>query len=195
MAGIRLIAGLGNPGPRYQDTRHNVGERWVASLAARHGVPLREERKFKGRVGRGTLLGHDVWLLLPDTYMNLSGEAVALLVPRHGITSADRIVVVQDEVDLPVGRLKVKQGGGHAGHNGLRNIDQHLGTRDYVRVRIGVGRPQGRQAGRDHVLKRPGKDDRAELNIVVEEAADAVECYLAHGLNETMTRYNRKDDR
>ena len=79
MAGIRLIAGLGNPGPRYQDTRHNVGERWVASLAARHGVPLREERKFKGRVGRGTLLGHDVWLLLPDTYMNLSGEAVGAL--------------------------------------------------------------------------------------------------------------------
>ncbi len=195
-----LVVGLGNPGSDYVGTRHNIGVEVLDILARRHArpgttgelAPARKERSLVAEFDIGT---DRVVAAFPQTYMNLSGEAVALLVPRYGITSADRIVVVQDEVDLPAGRLKVKQGGGHAGHNGLRNIDQHLGTRDYVRVRIGVGRPQGRQAGRDHVLKRPGKDDRAELDIVVEEAADAVECYLAHGLAETMNRYNRKDDR
>lgn len=193
-----LVVGLGNPGADFVGTRHNIGVEVLEILAARHArpgtsgglSPARKERSLTAEIGIGD---QQVVVAFPQTYMNLSGEAVAQLVPRHGIAGAEQIVVVQDEIDLAVGRLKVKRGGGHAGHNGLRNIDQHLGTRDYVRVRIGVGRPDGARSGRDHVLKRPGKHDRAELDIVVEEAADAVECYLAHGLDETMNRYNRRD--
>ncbi len=195
-----LVVGIGNPGVDYVGTRHNIGVEVVEILARRHARPgttgaLTHSRKERSMISEVLIGGRQVVLAFPQTFMNLSGEALALLVPRYSITSPDQIVVVQDEVDLPVGGMKIKVGGGHAGHNGLRSIDQHLGTRDYARVRIGVGRPTGRTTGRDHVLKQPGKIDRAELDIVVEEAADAVECYLEHGLGETMNRFNRSERR
>ena len=125
--------------------------------------------------------------------MNLSGESVAQLVRRHGITDPERIVIVQDELDLPVGKLKLKRGGGLAGHNGLRSITAHLHTDEFLRVRIGVGKPVTKERGADHVLKRVGKRDRTELDVVVQEAADAVELILTDGIDAAMNRVNARD--
>lgn len=126
----------------------------------------------------------------PQTYYNESGAAVAALARRHGIDDPQRIVIVHDELDLPPGRIKVKVGGGLAGNNGLRSIKAHLGTDDFVRIRIGVGKPPGRMSGADHVLRRPGKDERALLDVAIEDAADAVELILGEGPDAAMRVYN-----
>jgi peptidyl-tRNA hydrolase, PTH1 family len=184
-----LVVGLGNPGKEYEGTRHNVGADAVALLAGRHGGRLRKvkERAVADEVVVG---GQRLALAVPQTYMNLSGEAVAPLVRRHGIDDPERLVVVHDELDLPPGRVKVKVGGGLAGNNGLKSIVAHLKTQDFVRVRIGIGKPPGRQEGANHVLRRPGKAERAELEVAVQEAADAVELILAEGPAAAMNRYN-----
>jgi PTH1 family peptidyl-tRNA hydrolase len=136
------------------------------------------------------MVGKHVVLAFPQTYMNLSGEAVAKLVRRHSIDDPHQIVVVHDELDLPVGRMRVKVGGGLAGHNGLKSIVQHLKTDDFVRVRLGVGKPPTKQQGADHVLHKPSKNDRTEFDVVVQEAADAVEMIVADGAAAAMNRYN-----
>jgi PTH1 family peptidyl-tRNA hydrolase len=187
-----LVVGLGNPGSEYAGTRHNVGADVVARLAARHGGTLRrgKERALTDEV---RIDGQRVALAFPQTYMNLSGESVALLVRRHGITDPERIVIVHDELDLPLGRLKLKRGGGLAGHNGLRSIVSHLHTDAFLRVRIGIGKPPGgKERGADHVLRRPTKAARTELDVVVEEAADAVEAILEDGFDTAMNRYNTR---
>lgn len=161
-------------------------------LAARHGGVLKLDKAAKSLACEVRIGDHRVVLAAPQTYMNLSGEAVAQLVPRHGIVEAAQIIVLHDEIDLPVGTLRVKAGGGAAGNNGIRSIDAHLGTPEYARVRIGVGRPPGAKAGKAHVLKRPSKAERSELDVTVELTADAVETYLVHGLAETMNRHNRR---
>jgi PTH1 family peptidyl-tRNA hydrolase len=131
-------------------------------------------------------------LAFPQTYMNDSGLAVAQLVRRFGVaTDVSRLVVVHDELDLPVGRLQVKAGGGLAGHNGLKSITAHLHTDAFTRVRIGIGKPPGKQQGVDHVLKAPGKREREELAVVIEEAADAVVCILTEGIAAAQNRFNR----
>jgi PTH1 family peptidyl-tRNA hydrolase len=132
-------------------------------------------------------------LAFPQTYYNESGLAVAALVRRHGVTDLHHLVVVHDELDLPPGKLKVKVGGGLAGNNGLKSIKAHLHSDDFVRVRIGVGKPPGRQQGADHVLRRPGKAERAELDAMIETAADAVELILSDGPEAAMNRYNTAD--
>lgn len=190
-----LVVGLGNPGPEYAGTRHNMGAEVVDVLAARHGGKLKlgKERALSCEVRIG---GRLVALAFPQTYMNLSGESVAKLVRRHGIDDVTtKLVVVHDELDIEVGLMKVKQGGGDAGNNGLRSIIAHLKTKDFVRVRIGVGKPASSRAGADHVLRKPGKKEREELSVVVEEAADAVELYLHKGLAPTMNRYNTPPDK
>ncbi|MCP3934178.1 MAG: aminoacyl-tRNA hydrolase [Actinomycetia bacterium] len=192
-----LVVGLGNPGSDYRGTRHNVGVEVVEILSRRHARPgtdgeLRLSKPERALTAEVEVEGHRVALAFPQTYMNLSGEAVSPLVKRHGIVDPRQIVVVHDEIDLVVGGLRVKVGGGNAGHNGLRSIDLHIGSRDYARVRVGVGRPTNSRAGRDHVLKVPSKAERSELDVIVEEAADAVECYLLHGIDETMNRFNRR---
>jgi PTH1 family peptidyl-tRNA hydrolase len=186
-----LVVGLANPGSEYEGTRHNVGAEVVLLLAERHGGKLRKvkERAIADEVH---VDGKRVALAVPMTYMNLSGEAVAPLVRRHGINDPHRLVIVHDELDLPVGRMKVKLGGGLAGNNGLKSIKGHLHTADFVRIRIGIGKPPGRTEGANHVLKKPGKADRAELDVVVQEAADAVEAILADGVAAAMNRYNTK---
>lgn len=144
MPAIRLIAGLGNPGPQYQHTRHNVGAELVAALARRYGIPLAEEAKFKGLLGRGAVAGYDVRLLLPLTYMNLSGEAVGAVARFYKI-EPEEILVVYDEVAFEPGVLRLKLGGGDNGHNGIRSVIAGLGNRrDFVRLRIGVGHPGDR---------------------------------------------------
>ena len=138
---IRLIAGLGNPGPRYARTRHNIGAAWLESLAERFAAPLTEQRKFKGLLGRANILGHDVYLLLPTTYVNLSGDALGALVRFYKL-AASEVLVAYDEVAFPVGTVRLKAGGGHNGHNGLKSVIAGIGGgRDFMRLRIGVGHP------------------------------------------------------
>jgi PTH1 family peptidyl-tRNA hydrolase len=185
-----LVVGLGNPGPEYANTRHNAGADAVALLAERHGGRLRQgkERALADEV---RIEGHRVALAFPQTYMNDSGLSVGLLRRRYGIDDVKRIIVVHDELDLPVGRIKIKDGGGLAGHNGLKSIKAHLKDDGFLRVRIGIGKPPGgKERGVDHVLKRPGKSERTELEITVQEAADAVEAIVTDGLAPAMNRFN-----
>jgi peptidyl-tRNA hydrolase, PTH1 family len=183
-----LVVGLGNPGEEYSKTRHNVGAEVVEILARRHGGKLRKqkERSLADEVNVG---GKRMALAVPLTYMNLSGEAVAPLVRRYGVEPA-QLVVVQDEMDFELGRLQVKNGGGLAGHNGLKSIVAHLHTQDFVRVRIGIGKPPGQRQGADHVLRRFSKTERKEIDVTLEEAADAVELILADGVEVAMNRVN-----
>jgi PTH1 family peptidyl-tRNA hydrolase len=184
-----LVVGLGNPGAEYARTRHNAGAEVVGLLAERHGGRLRAGRELalSGEVRIG---GRLVALAFPQTYVNESGRSVSALVRRHGIEDQDAIVIVHDELDLPLGRLQVKQGGGVAGHNGLRSIRDHLHGSDFVRVRIGIGRPPGRQEGANYVLGRPSKADRDALAAMVVEAADAVEVLVTDGPEAAMNRFN-----
>jgi PTH1 family peptidyl-tRNA hydrolase len=184
-----LVVGLGNPSAEYEGSRHNVGAEVADLLAQRHGGTLRRSKE-RALVAEVRIGGKRVTLAFPQTFMNLSGESVALLVKRHGITDPEQIVVVQDELDLPLARVKVKRGGGLAGHNGLRSIKAHLHTDAFLRVRIGVGKPASKEQGADHVLKRVSKRDRTELDIAVQQAADAVELIVSEGVDVAMNRVN-----
>lgn len=186
-----LVVGLGNPGATYAGSRHNVGAEVVALLADRHGGRLKsgKERALVAEVRIGP---RRVALAFPETFYNDTGLAATALVRRHGIDDLHHLVVVHDEMDLPVGTLKVKVGGGLAGNNGLKSIKAHLHTDDFVRIRIGIDKPPGRQQGVDHVLRRPGKAERTELDVVIAEAADAVEHLLSDGPEAAMTRYNQR---
>ena len=183
-----LVVGLGNPGDEYAHTKHNVGADVVALLAARHGAKLRKgkERALADEVIVG---GRRIALAVPLTWMNDSGESVRLLVRRYGV-EPEQLVVVHDELDLPVATLRVKAGGGLAGHNGLRSIKSHLHSDAFQRVRIGVGKPSSKEQGADHVLSRFSKRERAEIDVTLEQAADAVELIAADGVEAAMNRYN-----
>ena len=185
-----LVVGLGNPGDEYSRTRHNVGAEVVELLARRHGGKLRGS---KGRArGDEVRIGDKrVALAIPLTYMNDSGEAVGALARRLGI-EPDRIVIVHDELDLEPAVLRVKVGGGLAGHNGLRSIKQHLHTDEFTRVRIGVGKPPSKERGADHVLSRVSKREREAMDVTIEEAADAVERIVTDGVDAAMNRYNTR---
>jgi peptidyl-tRNA hydrolase, PTH1 family len=183
-----LVVGLGNPGDEYRASRHNLGAEVVELLATRHGGRLRK-RKERAIVDEVTIDGRRVALAIPLTYVNDSGNAVGALVRRFGV-DPEQLVVVHDELDLPVAELKVKSGGGLAGHNGLRSIVEHLHTQDFQRIRIGVGKPTSKERGADHVLNRFGKRERAEVDVTVEQAADAVETIVRDGVDAAMNRFN-----
>jgi PTH1 family peptidyl-tRNA hydrolase len=183
-----LVVGLGNPGDEYRGSRHNVGAEVVELLTERHGGRLRK-RKERALVDEVTIDGRRVALAVPLTYVNDSGHAVGALARRFGVTP-EQLVVVHDELDLPVAELKVKSGGGLAGHNGLRSIVEHLHTQDFQRVRLGVGKPVSKERGADHVLNRFGKRERAEVDVTVELAADAVEAIARDGVDAAMNRFN-----
>lgn len=183
-----LVVGLGNPGAEYARTRHNVGAEVVELLAARHGGRLRRS-KDRALVDEVRVDGRRIALAVPLTFMNESGSAVAPLARRYGV-GAEALVVVHDELDLPVGGVKVKAGGGLAGHNGLRSVKAHLHTADFLRVRIGIGKPTTQDRGVDHVLSRFSKRDRAEIDVAVERAADAVELIATEGVDAAMNRVN-----
>jgi PTH1 family peptidyl-tRNA hydrolase len=180
-----LVIGLGNPGAEYARTRHNVGEETVHLLARRRGDQLKGGRD-NALVAESRFGDERVVLAFPLTYMNESGQAVSALVRRYRIDEPARIVVVHDELDLPPGVVRVKAGGGLAGHNGLRSITQHLKTHDYLRVRIGVGKPPSKERGAGHVLSRVPRTDRELLDVAVENAADAVEIIVADGVDAAM---------
>jgi PTH1 family peptidyl-tRNA hydrolase len=183
-----LVVGLGNPGDEYARTKHNVGAEVVGLLADRHGAKLRKgkERALAAEV---TIAGRRVALAVPLTYMNDSGESVRLLARRYGV-EPEQVVIVHDELDLPVATLRVKSGGGLAGHNGLRSIKSHLHSDAFQRVRLGVGKPGSKEQGADHVLSRFTKRDRAEIDVTVAEAADAVELIARDGVDAAMNRFN-----
>ena len=188
-----LVVGLGNPGSKYARTRHNVGEECVRLLAERYDAPLKAGRdnSLIGEARFGTGLDADrVVLAFPITFMNESGRAVSALVRRYGIDDPEHIIVVHDELDLEPGVLRVKAGGGLAGHNGLRSITQHLKTQDYLRVRIGVGKPPNKDRGASHVLTRVPSRQRDLLDGKVAEAADAVEMIIAEGVDVAMREFH-----
>ena len=178
-----LVVGLGNPGSSYAGNRHNVGAMVLDELAARAGVKLSPGKGKRARtlIGEGRLAGRRVVLARPTSYMNESGGPVRGLLDYHSIPSTD-LVVLHDELDIPFASVRLKRGGGEGGHNGLRSITRSTGTKDYLRVRVGIGRPPGRQDPADFVLKDFSATERKELDLLVAEAADATEELLAQGL-------------
>ena len=163
---IKLIVGLGNPGSKYAETRHNAGFWFVEALAEKYSVTFREEPKFFGEVAKISLEGESIWLLKPTTFMNRSGQAVAALANYYKIP-VQSILAVHDELDLPSGQVRLKSGGGHAGHNGLRDITAHLSA-DFHRVRVGIGRPTQSGAVSDYVLNSPSKAKRIEIDVALD---------------------------
>jgi PTH1 family peptidyl-tRNA hydrolase len=177
---------LGNPGTEYAGSLHNAGSDAVELLAERHGVSLRAEKGVQARAAMAIVGGRRVVLAVPTTYMNDSGVAVRALARRFGIGDPAAIVVVHDELDLPPGTVRLKSGGGLAGHNGLRSISSHVHSQDFVRVRIGVGKPPSAAQGASHVLRRPPRSVRELLDTAVQTAADAIERIVTDGLDAAM---------
>ena len=184
---IKLFVGLGNPGAEYAATRHNAGFWWIDQLARRLNVSLTLERAYKGRVARANVAGQSVWLLEPQTFMNLSGQSVSALA-RFFKIAPDEILVAHDELDLPAGEAKLKFGGGHAGHNGLRDIHAQLGTGDYWRLRLGIGHPGARHEVVGWVLQRPPLDEQIAIEQAADRAAAAFELLAAGDMNAATQR-------
>lgn len=188
MADRYLIVGLGNPGPTYANTRHNMGFMAVDELARRYSLSLSKTEK-RAQTADGIIAGKRVLLVKPQTYMNESGVSVRGLADFYKITLKD-ILVISDDLDLELGTLRLRMGGGHGGQNGIRSIISHMGGNDFPRVRCGIGRPPGKQDVSDYVLKPFGGDDQITARIVIERAADAVETWLREGIDLAMTRHN-----
>jgi PTH1 family peptidyl-tRNA hydrolase len=178
-----LIVGLGNPGPGYAGNRHNVGAMVLDELAARAGIRLSPGKGARARAlaGDGRLAGRRVVLARPLTYMNESGGPVRGLLDYHRLPAED-LVVIHDELDIPFSAVRLKRGGGEGGHNGLRSVTRSTGTKEYLRVRVGIGRPPGRQDAADFVLKDFSATERKELDLLIAEAADAAEALVLQGL-------------
>lgn len=170
---IKLFVGLGNPGPEYEATRHNAGFWWIDALSQQLKAPLSLDKNYHGQVARTTLNGQTVWLLKPLTYMNLSGKSVAALA-RFFKISPDEVLVAHDELDIVPGQVKLKRGGSHAGHNGLRDIHAQLGTADYWRLRIGVGHPGVKAEVINWVLKKPSQEHRTAIEDCIERSLRAL---------------------
>lgn len=190
-AGPGLVVGLGNPGPKYDDTRHNVGFAVVDRLAARIGnrFGVHKASGNTAEVADGRLGGRRVVLAKPRSYMNVSGGPVVAVLRYFGVPVTD-LIVVHDDLDLAFGTVRLKRGGGEGGHNGLRSISRSTGTRDYLRVRFGIGRPPGRQDPADYVLRRFAAAERTDVELAVELAADAVEELLRVGLEPAQNRFH-----
>ena len=185
---MKLIVGLGNPGRRYRETRHNVGWEVISRLARRARIAVDEEDGFSD-VGRGAIGGTRVILARPQTYVNVSGEAVRDLRRRHRLRPQD-IVVVVDDLDLPLGRLRLRASGSAGGHNGLKSIIEALGTTEFPRLRVGIGRPAEGVDPADHVLTRFTSDEQAVVDAALDRAAEAIETAIAEGIETAMNRFN-----
>ncbi|MGZ5131972.1 MAG: aminoacyl-tRNA hydrolase [Caldimonas sp.] len=191
---IRLIVGLGNPGPEYAATRHNAGFWFVEEVAAKLGVRLAPERSYYGKAARADVAGRPVWLLEPTTFMNLSGKSVAALA-RFFKIEPHEILVGHDELDLIPGQVKLKQGGSHAGHNGLRDIHAQLGSADYWRLRIGIGHPGVKAEVIDYVLKKPSPEHRVEIEKAIEQALSGLDLLLAGDMERATMKINARPPR
>lgn len=185
---MRLIVGLGNPGRRYRRTRHNTGWEVLDALASAHSISIATEDGW-AHVGRGTIGGQRVMLARPDTYVNMSGTAVADLKRSHRVP-LEHLMVIVDDLDLPVGAVRVRERGGHGGHNGLRSIIEALGTVAFARVRVGIGRPKAGEDPAEYVLQRPSESERVLLEEAVALAAEGVELWVTEGVAAAMNRCN-----
>ena len=185
---LRLVVGLGNPGKTYAATRHNIGFMVLEAVADRFGIALNRNR-FNAVMGRGTIEGHAVILAEPQAYMNRSGPPVQQLAHYYRILCED-VLVIHDDIDLTFGRLKIKEKGGHGGHNGVRSLIDALGGGDFIRLRIGVGRSEDKEGVVDHVLGRFNAREQSVLPDVITRARDAVETILCKGTQEGMNRFN-----
>jgi len=188
---LKLIVGLGNPGIEYAETRHNIGFMVVTHLADRAGIALKR-KGYQGFYGVGRVAGEEVTILLPQTYMNRSGASVAPACQSLGVNPGD-LIVVHDEIDLAFGCLRVKAGGGHGGHNGLRSIGGALNDAGYARLRMGVGRPPAGGDVSGHVLSRFNTTERVLLQKYVKVASDALELLLQEGAQEAMNSFNNRE--
>ncbi|BAO43227.1 aminoacyl-tRNA hydrolase [Thiolapillus brandeum] len=189
--GIQCIIGLGNPGGKYQDNRHNVGFWFVDELARRYSVSLRPEGKFFGETGKLELAAGKCWLLKPMTYMNRSGKSANALTRFYRI-SPENILVVHDELDLPAGAVRLKQGGGHGGHNGLRDIISALGSRDFWRLRLGIDHPGHRDKVTGYVLSRPSREDQHKLELAIDTSADHIDDLLKGDFQKFMNQVHSR---
>ena len=187
---MKLIVGLGNPGDKYERTRHNAGFWLIERFALKAGIALRKETKFQALVGRHEPTG--TWLLLPQSFMNASGRPVHMLASFFKIPPAE-ILIVHDDLDFAPGVAKIKQGGGIAGHNGLRDISARLGSHDYWRLRIGIGHPGDRQAVTDYVLNKPAAEERAAIDAVIERALEVMTLALAGDMQGAMLKLHTQD--
>jgi len=189
MSGMFLIVGLGNPGREYANTRHNIGFRCVDALAARHNLAFEDKKKSKAKIALGRIQGHRVLLAKPQTYMNLSGGAVQGLAAFYQIPPA-QMMVIFDDLDLPVGTLRIRPKGGSGGHKGVTDIIQRLGTQDFPRIRVGIGRPDTLMDPASYVLRPFEGPDEAEIAGAVERVILAVETWLTEGIDLAMNCYN-----
>jgi PTH1 family peptidyl-tRNA hydrolase len=190
MPGIRLIVGLGNPGKEYEATRHNAGFWLIERFAARERIALNKDSKYQAYVGRHAPSG--AWLLLPQTYMNASGRSVGLLAGFFKIP-ANEVLVAHDELDFAPGTAKLKQGGGVAGHNGLRDIAARLGSLDFWRLRLGIGHPGDKNVVADYVLRKPAPEDRAAIERSIDRALEILPLALAGDIQGAMLKLHTKD--
>ncbi|HWY30406.1 MAG TPA: aminoacyl-tRNA hydrolase [Candidatus Acidoferrum sp.] len=189
MESLHLIVGLGNPGADYVQTRHNAGFLLVEKLASRWRMDWSVERKFSARVARGETQGKRVLLCQPQTFMNLSGESVGEITGFYRLP-IDRLVVVVDDADLPFGEIRLRPGGSSGGHHGLESIEQHLGSREFARLRIGIGRRDGARQITGHVLGKFDAGESGALEKILERAAGQLECWLDAGLQKAMSQFN-----
>ncbi|MBX3641877.1 MAG: aminoacyl-tRNA hydrolase [Rubrivivax sp.] len=191
---IRLLVGLGNPGPEYEATRHNAGFWWLDAAARKLGVTLAPQRSYFGLAAKASTPQGPVWLLQPMTYMNLSGKSVASLA-RFFKLPPQEILVAHDELDLMPGQVKIKFGGGHAGHNGLRDIHAQLGSADYWRLRLGIGHPGVKAEVVDYVLRKPAPEQRELIEQTVARSVDALDLLLAGDMERAMMKVHAKPPR
>lgn len=185
MSGIKLIVGLANPGSEYENTRHNAGEWFINEVARSAGASLKAEKKFHGLHTQANLNGHTCHLLIPTTFMNCSGQAVRALATFYKI-KPEEILIVHDDVDLPVGIVKLKFDGGNGGHNGLKDIDRHLQTKKYHRLRIGVGRPPQGKDTADYVLGNPSRSERQQIDSAIDDSMGGIDMLLEGEFQQAM---------
>lgn len=187
---MKVLVGLGNPGAEYAETPHNLGFRAIDALASRLGAEWKAEKRFKALVAKTLRKGETLWLLKPQTYMNLSGESVGPFLKYYGATPGD-LVVLSDDCDLPPGRLRIRPSGSAGGHNGLKSIIAHVGTEAFARIRLGAGRAEGERRGLvDFVLHRHTPEEATLADETARFAAEAALCWLDHGISEAQNRYN-----
>jgi peptidyl-tRNA hydrolase, PTH1 family len=194
MEPLHLIVGLGNPGADYTKTRHNAGFLLVETLAARWRAAWKSERKFNARLARAEHQGCRVLLCQPQTFMNASGETVGALVNFYRLPRT-RVLVVVDDADLPLGEIRLRAGGSSGGHHGLESIEQHLGSREFARLRLGIGRREGAREITDYVLSRFDRTEAALMEKVLDRAASQAECWLSDGIEMAMSRFNGTVDK
>lgn len=188
MAGFKLLVGLGNPGSEYENTRHNAGAQWIEALARQSQCLLRSDKKFSGLFGKVSIAGEECYLLIPTTYMNLSGKAVQAVCQFYKVLPQE-VLVVHDELDIPPGSVKLKQGGGHGGHNGLKDIIAKLGNnKDFARLRIGIGHPGHASQVANYVLKKAAPDEYAKTMQTFDESLRYVDDIVKGDLNRVMNQ-------